>query len=120
MEYRSITKYLRVSPRKVRLVADSVKKLTPIAALTQLSAMPKNAADDLAKAIQSALANAKQKGIDEGALIFKTIEVGEGPVMKRWRAIRSGSAHGYKKRMSHIRVVLTDEGKQEKEASKKE
>ncbi len=108
MEYQATTKYVRVSTRKVRLVADSVRKLTPVAALTVLAQVTKSAALPLSKTIASAVSNAKQKGIEEAGLTFKTIEIMGGPVMKRWHAVSKGQAHGFKKRMTHIRIVVED------------
>jgi len=108
MEYSATTKYVRSSTRKVRLVADSIRKLSPVAALTSLSHAPKSAAQPMMKTIASAIANAKQKGIEEAVLRFKTIEIMGGPVMKRFNAVSRGQAHAYKKRMTHIRVILED------------
>lgn len=108
MQYEATTKYVRVSTRKVRLVADAVRKLTPGAALTTLSQMTKSASVPLSKTIASALANAKQKGAAEDALRFKTIEIMGGPAMKRWQAVSRGQAHAFKKRMTHIRIILED------------
>lgn len=108
MEYTATTKYVRVSTRKVRLVADSIRNLTPAAAMAALTHVPKSAAEPLAKTIASAVANAKQKGVEEAALVFKTIEIMGGPAMKRWNAVSRGQAHAFKKRMTHIRIVVTD------------
>lgn len=108
MEYTATTKYVRVSTRKVRLVADSVRKLTPSASLAALSQMTKSASVPLSKTIASALDNAKQKGAGEDALRFKTIEIMGGPAMKRWQAVSRGQAHAFKKRMTHIRIILED------------
>jgi large subunit ribosomal protein L22 len=110
MEYSATTKYVRVSTRKVRLVADSVRKLVPVAALTALSQMTKSAAVPLSKTIASAIANAKAKGAAGEALRFKTIEIMGGPAMKRWHAVSRGQAHAFKKRMTHIRIILEDHG----------
>ncbi len=112
MEYQATTKYVRSSTRKVRLVADSIRKLTPQAALLSLMHAPKAAAEPMTKTIASAVANAKQKGVEEAALRFKTIEIMGGPVMKRWNAVSRGQAHAFKKRMTHIRVILTDDKKE--------
>lgn len=109
MQYEATSKYLRISTRKVRLVADAVGTTTVVHALTQLSLMPKRAAGFLKKTIASAVANAKQKNADETSLRIVRIDVMGGPVMKRFHAVSRGMAHGYKKRMTHIRVVLTDE-----------
>lgn len=108
MEYEATTKYVRVSTRKVRLVADSVRRLTPSAALAALSQMTKSAAVPLSKTIASAIANAKQKSAGDDALQFKTIEIMGGPSMKRWHAVSRGQAHAFKKRMTHIRIILED------------
>ncbi len=108
MEYQATAKYVRLTPRKVRLVADSIRRLVPSAALARLAQLPKRAGQPLTVAIASALANARQKQAKEEALRFKRIEIMGGPVMKRWHAVSKGMAHAYKKRMTHIRVVLTD------------
>ncbi|KKW11207.1 MAG: 50S ribosomal protein L22 [Candidatus Gottesmanbacteria bacterium GW2011_GWB1_49_7] len=113
MEYSATSKYVRVSTRKVRLVADSIRKLTPAVALMALTHVPKAAAAPLTKTIASAIANAKQKGAAEESLRFQTIEIMGGPGMKRWNAVSRGQAHAFKKRMTHIRVVL--EEKKEKD-----
>ena len=68
MEYSATAKYLHVSTRKVRLVADSVRRLTPSLAIVQLAHMPKAAAGQLMKVFASAIANAKQKNAKEEAL----------------------------------------------------
>lgn len=114
MEYQATSKYIRTSTRKMRLVADAIRPLAPARALQFLATLPKAAAEPLAKAIASSLANAKQKQADVTTLRFKTIEIMGGPVMKRWHAVSRGQAHAYKKRMTHVRVVLTDN----KEAAK--
>lgn len=109
MEYQATAKYVRTSTRKLRLVADSIRKLSPADALVRLRLMPKQATKPMIQVIQSAIANAKEKQAKVEALRFKTIEVMGGPVMKRWRAVSRGQAHSYKKRMTHVRVVLTGE-----------
>lgn len=108
MEFTATTKYVRVSTRKVRLVADSIRRLTPAAAVVALTHVTKSAAEPLTKTIASAIANAKQKGVEEKGLTFKTIEIMGGPVMKRWHAVSRGQAHAFKKRMTHIRIILED------------
>ncbi len=110
MEYEATAKYIRMSTRKLRLVAGSIRQISPASALVALDRMPKFAAEPIASVIRSVFANAKQKQAKEEALRFKTIEVMGGPAMKRFRAVSRGQGHAYKKRMTHIRVVLTDEG----------
>jgi large subunit ribosomal protein L22 len=112
MEYQATAKYLRTSPRKLRLIASAVRGLPAKEALSLLSQMPKSAAKPLAKVLSSAVANAKQRDVTVDALLCSTIEVMEGPMMKRWRAVSRGRVHPYTKRMAHVRVVLTDEKKE--------
>lgn len=108
MEIKAEQKFLRMSPRKIRLVVDLIKKLKPVAAIGILPMIGKRAAEPVAKVIKQAVANAKEKGVDGADLIFKEIQVGEGPVLKRGRPVSKGRWHPIKKRMSHIRVILWD------------
>jgi large subunit ribosomal protein L22 len=119
MEFEATTKYVRVSTRKVRLVADSIRKMTPVAAIAALSQTQKSAAIPITKTIESAIANAKQKGIEADALRFKTIEIMGGPSMKRWNAVSRGQAHAFKKRMTHIRIIVMEAPSIKKEVVKK-
>lgn len=112
MEITTIQKYIHTSPRKIRLVVDMVRKMTPVKALDILRFTPNYASKDLTKAIQSALASAKQKGLEGSSVIFKSLEVNEGPVMKRYRPASKGRALPFKRRMSHIKIVLTDSQKE--------
>lgn len=112
MDYQATAKYVRRSTRKLRLVADSIRSLAPTEAVIHLERMMKQSAEPLADVIKSALANVKQKQAVTDTVRFKTIEIMGGPSMKRWRAVSRGQAHAYKKRMTHIRVILTDEKSQ--------
>lgn len=109
MEIQTIQRYLHTSPRKLRLVADMVRKMTPIAALNILRITPKYAAKDLSKAIETVLANAKQAGIDGKNISFKKIEVDESIKMRRFHAGTRGRVKPFKRKMAHIKIVLTDE-----------
>jgi len=120
MQYEATSKYVRASTRKVRLVADAVKTSSISQALAQLSMMPKSAAGLLKKTIDSAVANAKQKNAAVDELKIMRIDVMGGPVMKRFHAVSRGMAHSYKKRMTHIKVVLTDDMKHSSSKSLKE
>lgn len=106
MEYVNIQKNVGHSPRKVRLVADLVRKMSPVQAVEALRFVNKAAAIDVAKAIKTTLANA---GTDE--LVFRTIEINEGLKMRRYRVGTAGRGRGrpYHKRTTHIKIVLTDE-----------
>lgn len=104
MEYTHIQKYITTSPRKLRLVADMIRNLSPESALEALQFTNKAAAQPLTKAIKTSLANVSKEG-----LTFKKIEVNEGPKLKRFRAQARGRVAPYKRRWSHIKIVLTDE-----------
>jgi len=99
-------KFLLISPKKVRPVANMIKKLSPTKAMESLPFVGSKAAIVLKKVIVSAVANAKAKGASEETLIFKEIQIGEGPRLKRGMAGAHGRWKPIKKRMSHIRVVL--------------
>lgn len=106
---KTIQKYLRTSPRKLRLLADAVRALAPADALAHLKFLNKSAALPLSKAIKQAVSNAKdQQGLTIDKLLFDTIDVMEGPTYKRFRAVSRGMAHSIMKRTSHIRVVLKE------------
>ncbi len=113
-QYISTQKYLLESPRKLRLVVEVIKKMKPVDAVEKLPFVQKRAAGDLAKVIKSAIANAKAQGVSDADLVFKEIQIGEGPRLKRGRAASRGMWHPFKKRMSHIRVVLVSVKKAEK------
>ena len=107
MEIKAEAKYIRISPRKARLVVKAIRGLTPQKALDYLKFVNKRAAEPLSKIIQSAIANAKNNfGLKPEKLKFKKIQVGEGPTLKRWRAISRGRAHPIMKRTSHIKIIL--------------
>ena len=107
MDIKAEQKYLLASPKKVRPVVSAIKRLSPRGALETLPLIGKRAAEPLAKVIKQAITNAKEKGISEDNLSFKEIQVGEGPRLKRGRPVSRGQWHPIKKRMCHIRVVLT-------------
>lgn len=114
MEIISIQKNIHNSPRKMRLVVDMIRNMKPNQAISQLQFTNKAAALSLSKAIKTVLGNAKQQKLDVTEMIFKTIEVNEGTKMKRFRAGTKGRAKPYKKRLSHLKIVLTNEIKGEK------
>lgn len=114
MEVKAVQRYLITSPKKLREVALMIRGLTPQEAVEKLVFVKKRASGNLRKVIQSAIASAKQKGLEPQNLIFKEVQINEGPRLKRLRAGARGRIKPYKKRMSHIRVVLTTK-KDEKE-----
>jgi len=109
-EIKAKLNYYRVSPRKVRLVADLIRGKRVDEALRQLKFVKKKPAEALAKLLQSALSNAKHNykiDIEEDNLYIKEIRVDEGPSYKRWRPVWRGMAHPFKRRTSHISLTLS-------------
>lgn len=107
MEIVSQRKFVHISPRKIRLVANAVKRThDPKHALALLSVLPKRAALPLQKTLKTALADAKNTFGVTGSILLKNIMVDEGPTSKRWHAVARGVAHPIHKRTSHITVVL--------------
>jgi len=100
---------VRISTRKVRIVADAVRGLSIDQAQDALSVINKRGAHDLDKALKSAVANAVNNSkLEKNNLVIKTIDVNEGAFLKRYRPSTRGRVHPYKKRTSHIRIVLEE------------
>ncbi len=107
MQIIAIQKTTREAPRKVRLVADVVRKLNPQDAVKQLLVVERRAGEVILKVLNSALANAQHNhnlSVDE--LVIKNILVNEGPRYKRFQPVSRGRAHSIVKRTSHITVIL--------------
>jgi len=100
--------YLRIAPRKIRLVADHVRGMPVGDALAVLKYTPQAAAKPLAKLLRSAVANAEQKGghVDVDALYVKTLTVDGGPKLRRFMPRAMGRAYRVEKRTSHVYVEL--------------
>ncbi len=112
-------KKYRQSPRKVRLVADSIRGKKTDEALEILNFAPKRASIHLIKLINSAVANAKDKGSEAKDLIISKITVDEGQTLFRIMPRARGSASRIRKRTSRVKVVLSeplDKGKSVSEA----
>jgi large subunit ribosomal protein L22 len=101
-------RFLRVAPRKVRLVADEVRGKKVGDALALLKYTPQAAAGHLSKLLRSAVANAEQKGgrVDVDALFVKTLTVDQGPKMRRFMPRAMGRAYRVEKKTSHVYVEL--------------
>ena len=110
MEVRSIYKYARISPFKVREVTREIQGLPVSAALDILAFTPKKAAFLINKTLKSAIANAENNAnLKADGLVVKEAVVGEGPTFKRMMTRARGSGSRVLKRTSHIRIVLTDD-----------
>ena len=111
MEVRAVSKYIRMSAQKVRLVADLVRRQDVEEALTVLRFTNKAAAGPVSKAIASAAANAEENlGISRDALYVAELMIDEGPTLRRGRAGARGRYKPLLKRSSHITVVLAERG----------
>jgi len=106
-------RFLRLAPRKVRLVADTVRGLPVGDALALLKYRPQAAAKPLAKLLRSAVANAEGKGgkVDVDALLVKTLTVDQGPKMRRFMPRAMGRAYRVEKKTSHVYVELGTAGR---------
>jgi large subunit ribosomal protein L22 len=109
MEVVATSKWVRVTPRKARLVAATVTGMPVGDALTLLTFSPRGVAVDVAKVIKSAAANAEHNyNLDASALRISRIEVDGGMVIKRFRPKPRGMAGSIFKRTSHLRAFVTD------------
>lgn len=108
MEAKATGKFIRISTRKTRLAADLVRGLSVDKAQERLVFTRRAASPILLKLLQSAVANAKQKKMNEAGLYVKSITVDGGPVLKRWQPRAFGRATPLRKRSSHITIVLSE------------
>jgi large subunit ribosomal protein L22 len=111
MEARAIVRHIHMSPRKMRVVANMVRGERVDEAINLLRLMPKKAAGLIAKALESAAANAEDKSggeVDIDSLMVKRILVDGGPIIKRWMPRAMGRANRINHRTSHLTVVVSD------------
>lgn len=109
MEAKANLRYVRLSPRKARLVVDMVRGKGVQDALNILRFSPQKAAGIVFQLVGSAIANAEQKGVaDVDRLYIKSIAVDQGPVLKRFMPRAQGRATRIRKPTSHITVVLNE------------
>ncbi len=109
MESKACAKFIRVSPRKARLIASNVKGKTVELAMNILRFTPNKSAGIILGVMRSALANAEHNAkLDVDTLIVKEVIVNEGPTWKRFMPRAQGRATHIRKRSSHISVVLSE------------
>lgn len=101
-------RYIRMSPRKIRLLADLIRGKSIKEAEIQLGYSAKSAKTPLLKLLKSAVANAETKKLEPEKLSVRAITVDGGPMLKRSRARAFGRAAPIRKRTSHIRIVLAE------------
>ena len=106
-EVRAVTKWVRMSPRKARLVTDHIRGRTVPEARTVLAFTQRAAAVEIEKVLRSAIANAEANhGLVGDQLVISAAYVDEGPVMKRWRARARGRVARIRKPTCHITIKL--------------
>jgi large subunit ribosomal protein L22 len=109
LEVRAEAKWVRISPRKARLVAEHIRGRSVPEARSVLAFTSREAARELDKVLRSAVANAEsQHQIPDDRLYVSAAYVDEGPVMKRWRARARGRVARIKKRTCHITVKVAE------------
>ncbi|MDP1581288.1 MAG: 50S ribosomal protein L22 [Candidatus Didemnitutus sp.] len=109
MEIQALTRNARMSPKKVREVANEIQGRPASEALDMVTLIPRKSARLLAKTLKSAIANAENNhNLSADKLFVHRALVENGPVLKRFKAGAKGSAKPRVKRMSHLRIVLSD------------
>ena len=109
MESKAKARYVRIAPRKARLVVDLVRGKRVGTALDILEALPKKAARIVSKTLRSAVANAEDRShVDVDRLYVKTAYVDEAPAWTRWSPRAQGRATPILKRGSHITLVIDE------------
>jgi large subunit ribosomal protein L22 len=120
MAVQAVAKGVRLSPRKVAVVAALVRGRSVEDALTILEHTPRRSALAVKKAVASAKANADHNhGYKPATLVITEISVTPGPRLKRFRPISHGRAHPFQRKTSHIRVVVDGEKREAKKPAAK-
>ena len=109
MDVQALTRNARMSPKKVREVARLIQGRSVNEAIDFLTLIPRKSARLIAKTLKSAIANAENNNnLSADSLTVKSAVIENGPVLKRFKAGAKGSAKPRTKKMSHIRIVLSD------------
>jgi large subunit ribosomal protein L22 len=109
MEVQALTRYAHMSPKKMREVSRIIQGRKAAAAVDYLALIPRKSARLIAKTLRSAIANAENNNnLSADSLTIKFALIENGPVLKRFKAGAKGTAKPRVKRMSHIRIVLSD------------
>ena len=110
-QIRAVAKYIRTSPRKMRLVADLIRGKSAQEAWNILEFTPKRATGPMKKVLESAIANAQNNNdLSPETLNVWRVMVDEGPTLKRFRPRARGRASAIKKRTCHITMIVAPEG----------
>jgi large subunit ribosomal protein L22 len=109
MEVQALTRYAHMSPKKMREVSRIIQGRKAAAAVDYLALIPRKSARLIAKTLKSAIANAENNNnLSADSLTIKFALIENGPVLKRFKAGARGTAKPRTRKMSHIRIVLTD------------
>jgi len=109
MEVQALTRYARMSPKKMREVARTIQGRPAAEAVEFLSLVPRKSARLTAKTLKSAIANAENsRNRSADSLTVRSAVIENGPVLKRFKAGARGTAMPRRKKMSHIRIILSD------------
>ena len=107
MEAKAIVRHVRISPRKMRVVANLVRGRRVDEAMAMLKHTPKRSGLVIHKLLLSAIANAENKGTaDVDALVVRYCSIDNGPIIKRWMARAMGRANRIQRRTSHVTLVV--------------
>lgn len=99
-------RYVRVAPRKMRQVIDLIRGKDVVSSLAVLAQVNKGSSETISKVLNSAVSNAKLKGLNEAQLYISKITANEGPTWKRFRAASFGRATPILKRTTHLTIEL--------------
>ena len=109
MDAKAYLKYLRISPRKVQIVADLIRGKNVGTAMAILMQTPKAASEPLMKLLKSAVANAENNfGMDVEKLVVSQVFATPGPILKRMRPRAQGRAFRINKRTSHVTIAVAE------------
>ena len=108
MEATAKVTFVRIAPRKVKIVLNLIRNKPCDEAMAILKYTPKAACEPLYKLLKSAMANAEMKNMDVSRLYVAACSVDQGPTLKRIRPRARGSANRINKKTSHITLVLKD------------
>ena len=119
MESITYFKNIKIPPKKLRFLLPAIRKLSPSEALVKLLYTPKKSAKVLYQAIKSAMTNAKNNlKVNVDLLKFKALAVDGGNKLKRFRPGGRGTAKPFKRRFSHIKIILETKEKKQKKIEK--
>lgn len=120
MESLTYLRNIKLAPKKMRMVLDTIKKLEPNVALDYLMYTPTKEAKIYYKAIHSAISNAKLTlKVNADVLQFKLFTIEEGRALRRYKSGARGSVRPIKRRYSHIKIILIENPEQKIETKKK-